>query len=235
MHRRKLVLTVSSLAAVGVAGCTETDSQGSAGDDGTGDGTGDGGSSGDGGDGGTDDTTTSNGSGPAVDYEESFVMEVTSENPQTGEDSTTVMRVNGQNSHMTIEGQQEIEVFIVDGDFYQVVSGQCLKNPGNTDVPVSGPVPEPGEDWDPTADLDGEPDRRESIDGEEMLVYTYNPSTDTVYDGAEVTAYVSAETGYLRRVESEGWRVEYHSWGEVDPIEAPEMNCQSVGGGSDDY
>jgi len=36
------------------------------------------------------------------------------------------------------------------------------------------------------------------------------------------TVYVNAETGRLRRVD-----FDYHSWGAVNEIQPPEMDCQS--------
>lgn len=225
MNRREFVLAASSLGVMATAGCTETDLSGGSGDES------------DDGDDGTGDTSSGGGSsssssgGGNVQYEESFVVEMFSESPETDQETTVVVRVNGQNAHWTFEGQQEIDFYAVDGDVYQVVSGQCFKGTEQADAPEVGPAPKPGEEWDPTADLPGEPDGRETIDGEEMLVFTYDPDTDTVYEGMAVTAYVSADTNYLRRIESEAWRIDYHSWGEVDPIEAPDMECQEFDGG----
>lgn len=178
----------------------------------------------DGDQGGSDD-----GSSEDVDREDSFVMEIRTGGSGTEREMT--VRVNGQNSRTTFDGEQDVEVFFVDGDVYQVVDGQCFTNPGEARMPDTGPAPEPGEQWDPIADLPGDHDGRETIDGREMLVYQYEPAEDTIYQGVPVTAYVDADTGYLRRVESEEWRVDYRSWGEVDPIEAPDMECQDFGSG----
>jgi hypothetical protein len=165
-----------------------------------------------------------------INYENSFVMEYTGEGSGMQEVSSVTVRVDGQNTYMTLEGGQQIEVYYVDGESYQVIGERCFKgqDQGQSQVQPPGPVPQPGEEYDPTADFPEEPDRRETIDGEEMLVYTF---TGPAYQGVEVTAYVSANTGYLRRIEGENWTVEYHSWGDVDPIEAPDMECQDVGGG----
>ena len=41
------------------------------------------------------------------------------------------------------------------------------------------------------------------------------------------TVYVNAETGRLRRVDFNRGTIDYHSWGAVDEIQPPEMDCQS--------
>jgi hypothetical protein len=43
-----------------------------------------------------------------------------------------------------------------------------------------------------------------------------------------LTFYVSAETGYLRRVEGAWGTATFHSWGETEPISKPDMDCQEV-------
>ncbi|MFC7008201.1 hypothetical protein [Halalkalicoccus salilacus] len=53
---------------------------------------------------------------------------------------------------------------------------------------------------------------RDTIDGEEVYVFELSASEAAEHDDA-VTYYVSVETGYLRRVESEGTAMDFHSWG----------------------
>lgn len=235
MNRRRFLLAVGSAGSVAVAGCIEGGDD--SGDDSSGDGSSS--SSGDGssGDGSSDDGSSSSddGMGSAsgeIDYEESFVMEFSNEESGMQGVSSITVRVNGQNSYMTFDGPQEIEFYYVDGDSYTVMGGQCFQGQ-QSQVQSPDAVPEPGEDWNPTAGLATDPDGRETIDGEEMLVYSYSGEGE-VYQGADVTAYVSAETEYLRRVEAESWAVDYHTWGEVEPIEAPDMECQDVSGGGGD-
>lgn len=45
-------------------------------------------------------------------------------------------------------------------------------------------------------------------------------------DGGQPTYYVDVETGYLRRVETGTAVVEYGSWGAVQPVTAPDRECQ---------
>jgi hypothetical protein len=67
------------------------------------------------------------------------------------------------------------------------------------------------------------PDRTETIDGEKMYVYATGQGE----------VFISAQTGRPRRVVTPQGTLNYHSWGEVEPIQAPDMNCQEVGGGYD--
>ncbi|MCW8173161.1 hypothetical protein D8S78_18695 [Natrialba swarupiae] len=119
---------------------------------------------------------------------------------------------------------QEVENYHVDGDHYMVTDGMCIEGSGS-----EGPIGDV--DADETADFESHEDLTgthpeleavgtESIDGEEMTVFEID-------DGEPITYYVSVETGYLRRAEFEDGTMDFHSWGDVDPIETPEMDCQS--------
>jgi hypothetical protein len=226
MNRRKLLAMLGSLGSASIAGCI-------GGGDGNGGDTGssDGGSSDGNSDGSDSDGSTADVGNGEINYEESFVMEYSFEGGQFGGNQSTTIRVDGENVYLTLDSAMSIEAYFVDGEYYQVTGGQCFKNAENMDLDTPGPVPNPEEDWDPTAGISGEPTGRETIDGEEMLVYETGAAAESPYEGTEITAYVSAETGYLRRVEGKEWQVDYHSWGDVDPIEAPDMECQEVGGG----
>lgn len=225
MNRRKVLLTLGSLGSAGIAGCVggdDGDTDAGDSDDSTGS------TSGDDSDSGGTDPISAEGE---VDFEESFVMEYTFQGTQFGGDMSSTIKVNGQNVYMSMGGTLDVEAYFIDGEYYQVTGGQCFKNPENMNLDTPGPVPDPNEDWDPTAGISGDPTGRETIDGEEMLVYETGAAAESPYGGAEITAYVSADTGYLRRVEAEDWQVDYHSWGDVDSIEAPDMECQEVSGG----
>ena len=259
MERRRFLLAVTSAGVLGVAGCIGDGDDGGNGTDdggngsgngGDGDGNGDGGGNGDGdgngdmetptetptengGDNGMengDDGGNGNGSaGPALGenftWESSFVAEMTVETPEMGEASTTV-RFNSGDFHQTVESNQgTFDIYRVDGDLYMVQQGEtCIKNPGQMPATESGV--DPG-NQDSVAENypDLTPEGRETIDGEEMYVY------EAQSDGQTMTWYVSVESGYLRRVEFDQGTVDYHSWGEVGPIEKPDMECQEVGGG----
>jgi hypothetical protein len=55
-------------------------------------------------------------------------------------------------------------------------------------------------------------------------MYVYETSSN----GTDVTIYISTQSGYIRRVETPQGTIEYHSWGEVGTIEAPDLDCQSM-------
>lgn len=241
MNRRKLLILLGSLSSASVAGCVggddgdaESDSSDNADGD-TPDSESDGGTSDDTSDSSDGDGTDSGGMEGEINREESFVMEYEFQGEEFSGAGSSTIRVNGQNVYMTIEGTMNVEAYFVDGDYYQVAGGQCFKNPQNMDLDTPGPVPEPDGEWDPTADIPEEPDGTETIDGETMLVYNFGGTEESIYGSTELTAYVSEETGYLRRVESEEWQVDYHSWGDVDPIEAPDMECREVDSGGGGY
>lgn len=235
MRRRTVIVGASSVFLTGLAGCSEGDEgngdngeTGGDGQSGNGDGSGGAGN-------GDDSDGTGNGTGESgtVRYENSFVVE--SAMTASGSEQTVdvTLRVNGENYYAEYNAQQTIEVYYVDGEIYQVVAGQCFKNPEEFDVPESGAGPTPGEQWDPSVSTTDDPDRTETIDGETMRVYEVGADPDSPYQGDQITVYVSDETGYLRRVETEQGTLEYHSWGEVEPIEAPDMECQEFSGGGD--
>ena len=223
MKRRRFILAAMSATVAGIAGCTGDDG-GSGGDSENG---GDnGGDSGNGGDNGGDSGNGGDGTvGPvlaeSVQWENSFIAEFTGET-QMGEAMVTI-RFNDGNIYQTIESEQgTAEIYSVDNDIYIVQEGQCLVNPGQ--APTSDVNPEDQRDVaEEYPDLT--PAGRDTIDGEEMYVYEYNQ------DGQTATMYVSVESNYPRRVETPESTVDYHSWGEVDPISPPEMDCQEIGGG----
>lgn len=237
MRRRAFLAVSGAVVTVGVAGCTGDDG----GDD---DGTPTATATDTPGDGSTptdaptetpgdDETPTEtpdgNGDGPAfgewIQGGDSFAIEMVSESPETDGEVTMQGRFHGGNSYWSMEFQgQTIESYTVDGDDYLVMGGTCFLNPGDQQQPY-----DPEDDYDPGGwDDDVEeysgltPDGTATIDGEEMYVYRLS---DAGVD--QITYYVSVESGYLRRVEFPGGHIDYHSWGEVDPIEAPDMECQS--------
>lgn len=240
MQRRQFILSVVSSLFVALAGCSEGDDGGGGNGNGNGDsddggliGNGDGNGNGGNGNGGNSGNGNGNTGSGDVQYEESFVMEYSLDDSSGGQQVEMTVEVNGENSKMVIDAQQNLEVYFVDGEAYQVIAGQCFKNPGEFEAPDAGLDPAPGEQYDPTVDLPEEFERTETIDGETVRVYEFDPENDELYSGPIVTVYVSDETGYIRRVEGDGYMMEYHSWGEVGPIEAPDMNCQEISGEGD--
>jgi hypothetical protein len=234
MERRTFLSSVAVAGGIGLAGCSSDGGEDDA-DDGSG--SGDDGSTDDGGgstDDGSADDSTDDGSddgtgqepptlGEVFQWGESFVAEMTLEGQTVGQ---VTIRSNGGNYRQTLETEDgTFEIYSVDGDTYLVQGGSCILNPG-------GQVPEPDDSINPrdedavtSGQYDISPAGRGTIDGEEMYRYEYSS------EGETVTLYVSVQTGYLRRVEFDQGTIDYHSWGEVDPIEPPDMECQDLNSG----
>jgi len=201
---------------------------------GNGDDGGNGSGNGDDGGGNGDDGGNGGGDGPrladVIQWEDTFVAEFQGMSGTEMDDTTFIIRFSGENIHQTVESPEgNMDIYRVDGDTYLVQGGQCLKNPGEVPTPDSDINPESREEV-AEDHPDVTPAGRDTIDGEEMRLYEVQENGETV------TLYVSVETGFLRRVEFDAGRIDYHSWGEVGPIEPPQMNCQEIGGGgADDY
>lgn len=208
-----------------LAGClgAKSDSDGASGDpadDG----------SGDVGEGGAAETTAL--FGQSARFADSYAYEMQS--LETGEPSGWSGRIDGEDSYMRMEDESGVMEFYSIGDeTYVVQNGGCfLTRSGEFEGTESEDVDEPdveAHEGAAAAHPELEAIGRDTIDGEEVYVFELSASEAAEHDDA-VTYYVSVETGYLRRVESEDTAMDFHSWGEVDPIEPPEMECTELGG-----
>jgi hypothetical protein len=120
----------------------------------------------------------------------------------------------------TAQGQTVV-LYSVSNHTYIVADGSCTQLDS---YPTQGVDTE---DWVDTQDteqrfndlFDREAEGRTTIDGESMYVFELTATeAGTEYD---VTYYLSADTGYLRRVETNGVVLKYYDWGNVGPIQAP--------------
>lgn len=162
------------------------------------------------------DTT---GYGGAIRFGETYAMTVTS-----AADGTTTLagRFHGEDRYIRLEEEEDgpLESYLVDGDGYVVVGGECTAYPDlDAGLRSVGSVDPPEEsDADPELTMTG----RETIDGRTMLVL------ESEGDGPASTYYVDEETRYLRRIETDASVVDYRSWGSVDPIEPPDADCRQA-------
>jgi len=204
----------------GGTGNGDDSSTGNGGDDGSTGNGGDGGT-GNGGDGGTGnggDGTASEEFFNTVNWSQEFRMVFN--NKERG--TTVEYRFSGGEQYIDIDGDEEgdIEYYMLEDAVYLVNQNQCI-------VYDSFPGGAPN---DPT--------EFESIEQlEEQQPDITSVGTDTI-DGDPVTVYeVDAETmyvlesGFPRRAETPQGTVDYYDWGDTEPIEPPDMNCTSPGGG----
>lgn len=108
-------------------------------------------------------------------------------------------------------GGIEMEAYRIGDESYIVVDGNCYISVGDSDSEIF----EPDELMDESGGTRAT--SIETIDGQEV----YRFIVDNGY------LYVSTETGYPRRFEDDDGAglVEFHSWGEVEPIALPDMEC----------
>jgi|GEM_PF-2345918 len=203
----------------------DTDGDGDGGTDGDGDADDDSDGDEDGGDGDTDGMSY----GDLFSYESNYAIDFDFENA-SGESTIATARYYDGDSYIQVEPDYTDDVFEmyrVGGEEYLVLNGaQCFRNPDpgmepDADLQSEANAEELGNIPDPSL----EPSRTDEIDGETVSVYEVGAGT-----GDALTLYVSTSTGYLRRVEAQWGTASFHSWGAVDPITAPDMNCQSVPG-----
>jgi hypothetical protein len=220
--RRRVLQALGATSAVALAGCLG---------DGSGSGSANGDTSGDDGNGGGG-TETSALFGQSARFADSYAFEMRS--LETGETLRWSGRIDGEDSYMRMEDEGGVmEFYSISDETYIVQDGGCFRmRPGESEGVEGGDVDEPNmgaHEGEAAAHPELEAVGRDTIDGEEVYVFELSASEAAEHDGA-VTYYVSVETGYLRRVESEGTAMDFHSWGDVDPIEPPEMECMEMGG-----
>jgi hypothetical protein len=135
--------------------------------------------------------------------------------------ATVTARIDGNDSYWRFEREDATtELYAVDGTDYVVSGGRCVEH-GDRGVLPSGLSAEKFE-ADRTAHADVTPSSRETVDGVAVLRY------DIEADAGTVTYHVANDSGYPRRVESPTGVFTYHSWGDVAPIETPDVPCETV-------
>jgi len=202
-------------------GGADTDGSGGGAD---GDTDGETGETGDGADGGAGGATTL---GNAFSMTEEFAFDAEMEGEQQG---TVSGRFHQGNMYIQFEsGESSGEFYMVGEDQYMITSGQgetvCMRNPGGAPLDENQIDPDDYES-DVSEYPDLTPTGRDTIDGEEVYVYELTPEMTEQSD--TITYYVGVSSGHLRRVESPEATVNFHSWNDVDPVEAPNMDCQDM-------
>lgn len=167
--------------------------------------------------------------GDAAEFPDSFAMTAT----VTTEGQTVELsgRYYQGDIYWELEQQgQRIEWYLVGDSSYFVTGGQCFS--GSIQQGISRDDVDPGRfPEEATANPGVSPAGRDTVDGDEVLVYEVT-ATGAGGSGETLTYYVLPDSGYLRRIESESMQWDFTSWGNVDPVEEPEQDCQSLPGGT---
>lgn len=226
--KRRRLLALTATGATGLAtGCVGNGDGGE--DDGNETNGGDGGSDGDDGE-GTGDSDGGNDAGAEdVSLGDSFEMNeaFAFETERTGDQGGTLSgRFRDGNVYVEIQTEQGTsEFYNIDGDQYFVMNGgRCIRNPGENMSPDDGGVNPEEYENDVQEYSDLSPTETTTIDGEEVYVFEIPGASDE----GSLTYYVGVDSGNLRRVNSSGTVTNFHSWGDVEPVEAPDMECQDM-------
>lgn len=171
--------------------------------------------------------------GDKVRVSDSFAVESNFEDQQ-GNQVKTTGRFHQGNFYYRVEmEQQTMELYNIDGERYLVFveEQRCIKDPSQQIDPSSGGLDPETYKSDTSEYTNLNPTGRTTIDGEEMHIFEIpsqqnNPTT---------TYYVSVNTGYIRRVETENNIINFHSWNDVDPINKPDMECREISQGQNNY
>lgn len=161
----------------------------------------------------------------AIRFGDEYAMEVA----RGAGGETLSGRFHGQDRVLEFEADGNVvRTYVVDGDGYVVTAGRCVAYPdvaaGLESVSRIEGEPASGGPGDPGLRVIG----KTTIDGNETLVLELPPGGLDA-NGAEVTYYVDDGTRHPRRIETGRTTVEYHSWGDVEPVEPPDPDCRRDG------
>lgn len=161
-----------------------------------------------------------------IEFEESYAFET--EGGEGAEGVASSGRFHDGNTYISIEESGgTVEMYTVEGETYIVEGEECMLLPGMAEEEFDEEEIE-----NPEAEAEAQSDLRasgrEEIDGEEVYVFEISGEEAEEHD-EDVTYYVGVETGYVRRIETAESVTDFHSWGDVDPIEPPEMECIDLG------
>ena len=163
--------------------------------------------------------------GDVFGMRETFAFDV---EPNEDQGGTVSGRFYQGNVRVDFENEQGSgEFYSIDGDQYFVMEeeGTCIKNPSEGMGPGDSQVEPEGYESDAEEYADLTPTETTTIDGDQVYVFEVSSegSTET-----ETTYYVGVDSGNLRRVEAQGSVTNFHSWGEVEPTEKPDMECRDM-------
>lgn len=166
-----------------------------------------------------------------VEFGESFAVDVVASSVAGGETRLTG-RVDRGDYYLRVEREDAAtELYVVDGTGYVLDDDRCLEYPDVTArQEVQADSREGGEYEAPTSPSVA-PTGTTTVDGREVRAFERSAAGPDG-SGEALTYYVDSETGYLRRIETESTVVDFRSWGDVEPVEAPDVECQQMEGPS---
>ncbi|UWG47614.1 Uncharacterized protein HSRCO_1331 [Halanaeroarchaeum sp. HSR-CO] len=227
--RRRFVLYASGVL-VTLAGCSSNGGDGADGSDGEdgSEGADDGGEEPTSADGaGQSDDGTAPQLGETIEFPDSYAMTATIS--MDGESTEMDGRFYQGDVYWQFEQDgQQMEWYRIGDASYVVTQGQCFRGTIHGGMNEDATDPE-GFSSDAAAHPDIEPVGRDTIDGDAVWVYEVR-ADDAAPSGEVMKYYVSTDTGYPRRIESTSMQWDFHSWGDVDPIQAPDGDCQEMPG-----
>ncbi|WP_331234321.1 hypothetical protein [Natronorarus salvus] len=181
-----------------------------------------------------DDETTR--FGDTIQFADSYAYEATVTEEGTGQEFRMEGRIARGDSYMRMDGEEGVmEIYAIDGEtFFVENEAQCFALP---EAEREGEEPEDVDAGTHEEEVDEHPELesvgKDEIDGEDVYVFELTAEEAAAHD-EEVTYYVGVESGYLRRVETDEAVIDFHSWGEVDSIDPPDMECMAIDGEFDD-
>jgi hypothetical protein len=182
----------------------------------------------------TDTPTATDEAGESIRYgvlhthDSDYKADIDYTDPDSDKSWTAAARYHGDDHYVRVmpdDSDDVYEQYVVDDTTYLVVNEEnCFIDPPSGSGAESASEAESNSDAEvqgnrPDADL--RPDGTDEIDGE--TVYVFKVTGEDV-EGT-LTLYVSAETGYLRRVKGNWGTADFYSWGDTEPISKPDMEC----------
>lgn len=130
----------------------------------------------------------------------------------------------GDYHSQTVYQGMTVDMYQVGGQLYMEAGGQC------TSVSGAGATPLPDVDTEEFAGTEDTqtnfeqwaslmPTGQQTIDGEAM--WEFHVPAGEFGNPESITFFISVDSGYLRRLETQGVVAEYWDWGNVGPIQAP--------------
>jgi len=164
--------------------------------------------------------------GGAMRFGEAYAMTVTA--TATGE-TTLTARFDGSNRYLRYdEDGTTVESFLVDGEGYTVVDGDCTRYP---DLDAGRRAVESvAEPEGATVSTQVAVTGRTEVEGRSVVVFEPDESASTADTdvGSSATYYVDEASRYPSRIETAASVVEYRDWNAVAAVEPPDGDCRSA-------